>query len=560
MTTAEVPDVSRATEEVRAKYAWALKNSSDVPWPDLPWFNSRPCSRHTELTRGCNRCGISLRKHQRIGAAWLYVAGKGLLSDVVGSGKTAQVLAVLAMCKAHNELGLHNRAVIVCKAAAVGQWYEQCRRLLPHIPAFPAMGSIQQRTTGYLSNWEIAIVSDRTFSPARGRQVQRDGDVEMLREFPVGMLFYDDIDAMRNPDTTTSYAINRMALDCTRVVGIHGTPLQKRLVELWSFLRPVGGVQVLGSQGRVRQRYVTQNRQIIWVADRRDPTHRKRVKKVIFTDAGINTEHIQEFKELVSPLILRRTVGDLDDVSLPAVQVNPVYLDLSPKQRARYEELRKGTLRRLKDGQEDISHAEAGAAFMRGWQICSGLASLDGPANDVSAKFDWVIDKLTGDLDGEKAVCFIYFKDNVEAFCNRLTEHGIKHVTFWSAETNQQVRETRRRQFMEDPEVRVLVGTTTIEQSLNLQAAAHLIAVDTILNPARMEQLVGRVRRQDSRFPIVFFHHLLAKDTQEDGYLALLTGEQAMADMVWGEESEIFQVLHPRQLMSLVAHGNALAA
>jgi SNF2 family DNA or RNA helicase len=558
-----LPSPAALRPEQRQKLSLRVKALDDLqPWPELSWWNSAPCSRHPELAPGCMKCGIRLRKHQRVGAAWMYLGMHGLLTDTVGSGKTAQVVAMLAMCKETGELGTHNRAVVVCQAAAVGQWAEEIRRMVPGIPVIAANGTPSERLNGYLSAWEIAVVSDRTFSAA-GKITSsryREGDVGTLVQLPVGILVYDDIDAMRNLTTKTYAAIERLARQCSRVAGLHGTPLQKRLMELYSFLSPVGGRAVLGTASRCRQRYVVQDRRWITVADPRDPTGRTKKAKAIWSDSGVNDSRIAEFRQLIDPLVLRRTAEDLDDVELPAVQVNPVFLDLSPRQRKRYDELRSGVLRRMrKTGLEEVSYAEAAAAFTRGWQICSGLAALD-DGQDDSAKLDWVMDKLTGDLEGDKSVCFVYFRENVRALSTRLKEAGLGHVLMWSEETDSRTRDRRLAQFREDPDCRVLVGTPTIERSLNLQAGRHLIAVDTILNPARMEQIVGRVRRQNSAYSTVFFHHLLARDTQEDGYLPLLRREQAIADAVWDEKSEIWQALGPRAVMNLVAYGNAMAA
>jgi SNF2 family DNA or RNA helicase len=556
------------TPAQRERAALFVKRLGDVtPWPELKWFNSEPCERHApELNILCSRCGIRLRRHQRVGAAWMYLGIPGLLADTFGSGKTAQVAAMLAMCKETGELGLHNRAVIICKAAAVGDpWARELQRLVPGISVFIADGDRDSRVRGYMGNWEVAVVSDRTFAPAGGQKRARDGDVAYLREFPVGMLVYDDIDPMRNNTTRTAQAINSLAATCTRVVGAHATPLQKRLTELWCFLEPVGGRKRLGSLETVKSRYVTVEGRWITVADKRDPTGRRTVQARVYDETGItrNPRRIAEFRRGIAPLVLRRTAGDLDDVELPEIQLNPVFLDLSPRQRARYNELRAGALRRVtEDGERValITPREAAATFTRGWQICSGLAALDtGPGADDSVKLDWAMDAITGDFSDEKVVTFVYFRQNLIALSRRLTEAGIAHVLMWSGETDKRERARRLTRFREDPDCQVLVGTTTIEASLNLQVSRHLIAVDTILNPARMGQLAGRVRRQGSPYPMVFLHQLLARQTQEDAYLAMLRREAEMADVVWDEKSEIYTALTPRQLMGLVATGRLAA-
>jgi SNF2 family DNA or RNA helicase len=560
-----LPVATSLSREARARAANRVRALHDIePWPELRYFNSAPCPRHAELDILCKRCGIRLRRHQRLGASWLYLGPPGMLSDTMGSGKSAQVMAMLAMCKENGELGLHNRAVIVCKAAALhNAWGSEMRRLIPGISVYVADGTKEQRIRGYMGNWEVVVISDRTFCGAHGAKTSRAGDVDLLEGFPVGILVYDDIDPLRTHTTETSRAIRHMADSCTRVVGLHATPVQKRLTELWCMLQPVGGRDALGSLARVKSRYVTQRKKWILTRDPKDKTGRTTMRKPVFVDNGITSDPrlIAEFRAAVRPLVLRRTAKDLDgDVQMPAVQPDVVFLELSSRQRARYEELRTGVLRRLKSGSSTVTQAEAGVAFLRARQICSGLAALDeGAGADDSAKMDKVMDALTGDVSGEKAVVFIDFKPNVAAMAERLRNEEVGHVLIWGAESNPRLRRQRLEQFQEDPDCRVLVGTTAIEASLNLQVARRLFAIDTIPNAQRMAQLVGRVARVGSAYSTVYFHHLLAVNTIDEGLLMLLQREAAMADVVWDEKAGIFSAITPRQLMRMVATGRIAA-
>jgi SNF2 family DNA or RNA helicase len=96
------------------------------------------------------------------------------------------------------------------------------------------------------------------------------------------------------------------------------------------------------------------------------------------------------------------------------------------------------------------------------------------------------------------------------------------------------------------------LGTVSIEQSLNLQCARHLICMDLILNPARVAQLAARIRRQGSEFSRVFVHTLLTNTTQEERYLPQLEREQALINSVWDEESDLFKALDPMELLQLI--------
>jgi SNF2 family DNA or RNA helicase len=559
--TDTLPEAARLSRENRGRAADRIRMLPDIdPWPELDWFNTAPCAAHApDRQILCQRCGIWPYAHQRVGAAWMYLGLPSMLTDTVGSGKSAQILLLLAMCKQTGELGPHNRAVIVTKASAVHDpWANELRRLTPRLKVFIADGDPASRSSGYLGDWEVAVVSDRALSAVAGGKVKRDGDVALLLQLPVGILIYDDVDPMRSEGTRTSVAVNQLAARCTRVHGAHATPLQKQLRELWFMLEPVGGEAVLGSADFVQSRYVAAQRHVIETNDPADRTGKTKMLRVVYDGTGItdNPQRVREFRAKVSRLVLRRTAKDFRDLTMPAVSYNPVLLDLNPRQRARYNELAAGSLRVLRaDGGASVTRVQSLALFTRGRQICSGLASLDGVAGDDSAKLDWVMREITGDLHEEKVVVFVAFKANVAALSRRLEAAGTGHVLMWSGETNQRERARRLERFREDPSCRVLVGTSTIQTSLNLQVAPHLIAADTLLNAQAMEQLIGRVRRVGSAHRTVFFHHLMARGTLEEAFLSMLRREGLMSDVVWDERASTFAGLTVRQTLRLIASG-----
>jgi superfamily II DNA/RNA helicase len=158
-----------------------------------------------------------------------------------------------------------------------------------------------------------------------------------------------------------------------------------------------------------------------------------------------------------------------------------------------------------------------------------------------------------GDLEEEKVVVFMAYKNSVRAFQQRLHQAGVGFETVWGEEPDKQARHNSMERFWQDPSCRVLVGTQAIEQSINLQCSRHLVNFDTILNPARMTQLAGRIRRDGSAFKHVYVHNLRCEGTQEVGYKQLLDREQALLDFVWDESSELFEKLSPLALLALIA-------
>ena len=535
----ELVDVRGLPETTRLVAAERIRGMRDFTLPELTWFNSHPCPDHDSLTAGlaqippCRRCGIKLRKHQRVGVAWLYMRGRGLIADQVGTGKTAQAAGLLACLKQTGELDTRP-AVIVVRPSVLKQWVEELNRFLPAVTVTTATGVRKNRVTNYLNGWNVLVIGYQ--------MLIRDQDI--LENVDIGTVIVDDVDPLRNSGNAAAYAIKRLARRADRAVVLTATPLQKRLPELHSVLEPVGALEVFGSVTTFRRRYVREDLVKIYNA---------RVGRPVRVRQLVGYQNLDEFKALVAPMTLRRTPADIDDVDLPAISVHQVYLDLYAAQKSKYDDLRRGVLKIIKAEGTKVKQTQAATAFLYGAQICGGLATLgepDGPA--ASVKLDWVTGHLTGDLADEKVVVFCQFTNTIDALATRLTTAGITHSVIWGRDQDKTRRHQAITRFWDDPDCRVLLGTSAIEQGLNLQVARHLINVDQLMNPARMQQLAGRVRRDGSSYSTVYVHNLLARGTQEEGYMDLLCREQALADHIWGESNELYESLHPLALLQLI--------
>jgi len=519
----------------RDALAKRIRTVKDIKLPELKYFNSYPCEKHNQPDPLCQKCGIVFRKHQRVGVAWLFTAGKGLLADSVGTGKTIQAAGATAVIKESGELADGSKVLVVCRPSAVSQWEAQLNRLLIDTKVIVGDGVRDKRVAKYMQpDWEVCVMSYQMLI----------NDLEHLDlAFNFQAVFIDDVDPLRNGDTSTAYALKRITRKSSHTYVLTGTPLQKRLNDLYNVLQVLGAREVLGSPVSFERRYI-QKELVNEVSASGNVSTKRKV---------VGYQHLDEFKEKIAHLTLRRTADDIDDVSLPAVIPSNVFLEPYPAQMEKYRDLQQGVLRIIKAEGEQVKRATAVAKFLYGAQICGGLAVIgeeDRPRTSV--KLDWVEEKLTGDLSDEKVVIFINFRNGVSALQRRLDRQGISHVSITGANRKNSDRFAAQQRFWEDPNCKVLIGTTSIEQSLNLQIARHLINVDMIMNPSRMEQLAGRIRRDGSSHNSVYVHNLLTVGTQEERYLPALEREQALIDHIWDSRSELFDALSPLALLTMI--------
>ena len=548
-------DVRNFDDAKREAMAARIRTQKDFNLPPLSMWNYDLCREHVngwvedyvesgaEKQRtvydrpkpGCRKCGIHFRQHQRVGIAWLYLKKRALLADVMGSGKTTHAGGLIAMLHETGEINSVGKVIIAPRAPALGQWQQELYRMMPNLNLIMASGSKKQREEMYAYPWDVMLVSPQTLN----------NDQETLyHHFNFSALITDDVDALRNKDTNTAYTLKRLGNKADRMVIMTGTPLQKRLSELHSTLSPIGGLQLFGTEKAFLHRHMT----TATVPEYDERTGLKTGSRTVPAYRGL-----AEVKQKMAPLVLRRNVDDLLDVNMPIINPNDVFLELYPSQRAKYEELKRGVIQIMKEQGKDVKIVTALTKIHYGAQICGGLATLgepDGPGTSV--KMDWIMDKLTGELEDEKVVIFANYKNSVRALHDRFNAAGVGFETVWGEVKNKDARMASQERFWNDKNCRVLIGTQAIEQSLNLQVARHLINADMILNPARMAQLAGRIRRDGSAHKHVFVHNLLTRGTQEERYLPLLEREAALSSHIWDENNELFAALNPFALLQLI--------
>ncbi len=516
-----------------------LKNATDVALPRLKYWNYGSCEAHAHLGEAqvdCEyrACGGDLFSHQRVGITWAYLRQKGLLADLPGLGKTNVVLGLAALLK--ERLELSNRMIVVCQSAAVLQWFEEAHRWTPKLNVIASYGGLNKtkRIKQYVGNWDVLIIGYHMLLR----------DWEMLEKFEVQTFAIDDVDPLLNHDTQTHDRLVRLTLDSKRCIVMNATSIQTKMQQIHAALTPAGGLDVFGPLSSFESRYI---RTETYTDIGSDGRLVRRVEEV-----GLRNGN--ELKTRLAPMVLRRTYDDLTDIKIPRLMPpEHVWLDLHPEQAKRYKELQKGIITLKREEGTTVKHAAALAKVTYGQQICSGLPALgeeDSPFG--STKLDWLMSQIMGPFADRKVLCFIKNLGLVKAAQQRLDKQGIKYATIWGKDSNAANRAAEVSKFWKDPECRVFLGTSAIERSLNLQVANVLVNVDTLLNPARMHQIAGRVRRAGSKHEHVFVFTLLTRGTQEEKYLDVLRKRQALADFTWNEQSELYEKLTPLELLSLI--------
>jgi SNF2 family DNA or RNA helicase len=271
----------------------------------------------------------------------------------------------------------------------------------------------------------------------------------------------------------------------------------------------------------------------------------------LFVTNDYTPTHNCEFQRIIDPFFLRRTIKDVED-ELPELVVSKKWGYLLPAQKTVYEQLRKGTVTLLSQGKRHEAKQN-----IHSMQLLVNSTAALGVQEDISWKLDWLMEQLHKDASGmggsmseDKVVVFAQHKATIRVITQRLEREGIGYVTM-TGDYSKEDRQRFKKQFWEDPHCQVLIGTTAIEVSANLHCARFLVAFDSLPNPQRVEQLVGRIRRTGSEHKTVVFVMLLTYDTFEEKLYTRLERRQATVDKVFVETSDIFDSLSDMELAQL---------
>lgn len=469
--------------------------------------------------------GCSLRPYQREGLGFLsrlVHQGLGaLLADDMGLGKTVQVLALLLTCK---EQG-HGPSLVVAPTSVLAGWRAEALRFAPGLRLHLYHGAGRSLPEG--SAQDVVLTSYGVLT--------RD---EELRRRPWHLVVLDEAQVLKNPAARVRRAAR--ALTAQAKVALSGTPVENRLLDLWS-LADLLWPGYLGSVGAFQRRFAGP------------------------IAAG---DHLQalELRRRIAPFFLRRRKEDpgVADELPPLVETKEgVYL--TSEQAALYRATLDHLARRLAE--------TGGDPAQRRGLVIAALTRLrlltDHPAlllhetgalrPERSQKLERllaILEQATG--EGDRVLVYSQFAQFVARLRPLLEERLELPVAWLTGAMRREERERQVAQFQKAQGAAVfLLSLRAGGVGLNLQAAQRVVHLDRWWNPAVEEQATGRAHRI-GQTRAVFVHTMLAYGTVEERVDELLAQKRLLRDEVVGSEvgylaglgdQELFDTLRLREEM-----------
>lgn len=420
----------------------------------------------------------------------------GILADDMGLGKTLQTLTWLAWLREQPVKQSALPALVICPKSVADNWRAETERFLPGIRVRVWGGGDLGSLPKQIGTADLHVINYA--------QLRSLGEALVALEFLAVIL--DEGQFIKNPSSATAQIAR--ALKCGHRLVLSGTPIENRLLDLWS-LMSFAMPGALGQRAQFAKLYDSKE----------DPFARRRLAA------------------RVRPFVLRRTKAQVA-TDLPDRMEEDLYCELEGEQHTLYRA-------ELKRAQQMLLHVTTQkqlakerfhvlTSLMRLRQICCHPRLVKPESKASSAKLDALIEQLEPLIEeGQKVLVFSQFVEMLDILKDAIEARNWP-LYFLAGKTENRGQLVREFQAKKGAAV-FLISLKAGGFGLNLTSASYVVLFDPWWNPAVENQAIDRTHRIGQVNKVIAYR-LLIKDSIEEKIRALQTSKSALADDVLGED------------------------
>jgi len=445
-----------------------------------------------------------LRPYQKDGFDFLahlvQVRLGGILADDMGLGKTLQTLTWLAWLKEQNKKN-PKPSLVICPASVLHNWQREAARFTPEMKVLVLeSGAARHNLRKQIPQHDIIVTN---YALLRR-------DLEEFHKFAFRAVILDEAQFIKNPGAQVTQSVKQ--LKCENKIALTGTPLENRLLDLWSivdFIQP----GYLGTQEQFLDNYEPRGEN----AESEQRIARRRLSAKL------------------RPLLLRRLKKHVAK-DLPDRIEERRDCPLGENQRMLYlAELRRSrdqVMKAVETQGLNKSKMHVLAALTRLRQVCCHPALV---GNDTaSGKTDTLFELLDPLIaDGQKVLVFSQFVQMLQLLEKECHARGI-HTHILTGQTKD--RQSVVANFQKETGACVfLLSLRAAGTGLNLTNASYVVLYDPWWNPAVEAQAIDRSHRI-GQTQTVNAYRLIAPGTVEEKIWELQQSKAKTIADVLGEE------------------------
>lgn len=471
-----------------------------------------------------------------MGVAFATIAKRCLIADFCGAGKTVESIGTDLKLRS---LGHVRRTLVVCLSDKRMDWVDEYRRFTD-LEVTMIDGPKQGRTQQWLYSASDMGVTVASYEQIRADMCNRIKDdfghkhnepTGLLRHLHYDLIVFDEASVFRTWDSTLADSLRFLIGQCKpySALALTATPINKRAEDVVSIMDKV--VPGLFDYQGFLHRYVV--------------TKRFRKGRFSFTKV-VGYRNLDELSDIMDPFFIRRERDKVyGDTTKRVRKVRTV--SLSAEQQKLYNNLRS----QASDGAErqDL------LAIYRQMEYAVDTMAYTDENDHTSSKLDDLMHLLDTELQDEQVLIFSNRHKTLDELRIRLEKSGILYINYTGREDIKS-READRQRFLVDPSLKCALITTAAEMGKNFHSARYVIFLNHVVNPARIDQVIGRIDRghmQKSNF--ICSIHYVCKDTHEVSLLNKIEKERKTSEQVFNIKDDSVELMTDDHLLDLIRTG-----
>lgn len=499
----------------------------------------------------------SLYPFQRAGVAFLKTAKRALLADAPGTGKTRQSMS--AILELYKEGIDPFPLLVICPNSTKVQWAREIEVVWPGLDVQVVSGTTTQRRKQlerpahvYIINWE-ALRGHSNLVPygnvAFVKCIACGGDNEKVSEskcqvhekelnrIPFKSVIADEAHRMKSGKSQVTRAAKAATGDAEIRFALTGTPISNTIEDLWSILN--------------------------WISPKEWPVKSKFIDRTVESTFdmygnkqywGVKSHMKEEFEKTFHP-IMRRMSKEVVLPFLPPVVRERRDVDMAPKQKKAYIQMRDQMLADLDDGgvhavTSPMTVSQRLTQFASSYGTMSVEDYVDKDSGELKTKTSITLDAPSNKIDAfmddiedfgdDQVVVFSASKQLINLLSAKMDKHGYKHGLITGDIVDDFERQEYIDRFQEGKLQFILVTTAAGGTGLTLTAANTAVFLSRPWSMIESEQAEGRVLRIGSEI-----HDSV---TYVD-YVSTGTVDEHVMDVLDGKLGRLEDILQDKDLL-----------
>jgi SNF2 family DNA or RNA helicase len=439
-----------------------------------------------DLNEFKNLLKVAPYPYQAVGIEWLKsqqsLGRRGvILADVMGLGKTLQAIGLIT----NNVASGHINNLVICPGTLIANWVKEIEKFSPDLQVLVHSGGNRSGTAAKILGYDVVLTSYDTL-------IQ---DHALLSSIHWNLVVADEAQALKNPRAKRT--IRCKGLPRNFGLAISGTPLENRLLDLWS-LSDFAEPGIFGSETQFVNEYEEVSGGAI------------------------------EVNRVIRPILLRRRLHEIEH-QLPEKIVQDHPLEWPLELNDVYERVRLEAIR-------EFAMAGGLVATGRLRKLTTHPVLMEIGPEDLtvlSPKYVLTLDLVSELLENnEKCLIFASYREIIE----RITlDLGVRFpnsfIKSLDGGTKMDERNPLVEEFNDFKGSGVLVCNPIVAGAgLNITGANHVIHYNLEWNPAKEDQATFRVYR-NGQSKVTFIHRLFYLDTIDEVIDDRLQIKRALSDL-----------------------------